>query len=299
MKRAFSTVCLGAALVFSVVACSRPAATVNGEKIERETLELHVKEKMQEHQQRSAAVTPEMLRQGVLQQLIDERLMLAEARTRGIAVKDEELNATMDAMEKNVGKEGFEKALKEKGLSRETFRARTREKLTMTRFIQSLVPDDAVTEDEVSAFYRNSPRPFVKSARVLMNMIEFPTEEHAAAALQQMKEQKTDFDDYAKKVTAADASISATKGWTSADFFGPPISEAMKELRVGSTGGPYRGKKGYYLIRIDGRDKETIASYDEVKPNIRAMLLDQKRQEALAQWLEGKKKESKIVINLK
>lgn len=282
-----------------VMGCTRPVAVVNGEKIDKKTLDLHVQERILEHKQRNAEVTQAQIRDGVLQELIAERLILAEARLKGITGTEEEVSAEIASSKKSLGDEGFDKALKEKGLSPESYRQRIREKIIMNKFIRSLVSDSAVAEEEIQNAYKESPKPFVKSARVKITLIEFPVEEKAAAALRELKDKGTDIETLSGKLAAADPSISSTSGWSNPDFFSPQIAHAIKNLKVGQTGGPYQGKKGFYIIRVDDREKETIAKYEEVRENIRAMLLDQRRQSALQHWLSEKKANAKIVITLK
>jgi len=70
-------------------------------------------------------------------------------------------------------------------------------------------------------------------------------------------------------------------------------------LKEGQQGGPFKGKTGYYLVRVKERQNEGIAAFEEVRESIRATLLQQKRSEAYMHWLEQKRKTAKIVINLK
>jgi parvulin-like peptidyl-prolyl isomerase len=76
------------------------------------------------------------------------------------------------------------------------------------------------------------------------------------------------------------------------------MAAAIKALKDGQYGGPYKGQKSFYLVRVKEREPEGIAKYEEVKDMIRNMLLQQKRTEAYLKWLEQKRTTSKIVTNL-
>jgi foldase protein PrsA len=279
--------------------CSKPVATVNGKKIDQATLDLHLREKVQDHKMQNVKIEKDKLKESVLQELIGERLMLDEAAAQGMKVSDEEVNKQIDGIRKNIGDEQFNKALKEKGITLDAFKQRTREKLLLTKFITNLVNADAVTDDEIRDYYKNSQKPFMKPLRVNMRMMEFETETEAKAVAEDMKKNKIDFDDMTKKLSDKSKATATDYGWVSPDFFSPSLANSIKNIKAGQYGGPYKGQKSYFLVKVKERENESIAPFDEVKDNIRNILLAQKRQEAVAHWIEQKKKSSKIVINLK
>ena len=294
-NRIFVTVFIIACLFYNI-GCSRPVATVNGKKIDRATFDLHLKEKIEGHKEQN--VTPDMkkLKDAVVQELIAERLIIEEAEAKGIKVSDDELNREIDAIKKNMGEDAFNKTLKERGLSPERFRSRTREKMIMQRFVGGLATDDSISEETLREYYKNSPTPFIKQAKVLMKMIEISSEESARAIINEMKTKKTDFDEMAKRLADEKKAIVSEYGWVTPSFFSPAISQAVKNLSVGQYGGPYKGLKNYFLIKIKDREKEGIAKFDEVKDNIKSTLLEQKRQAAISHLLAEKRKTAKIEI---
>ncbi len=278
-------------------ACAKPAATVNGKEISRETLELHMKERMEDHKQRKVTIDEKKLRAAIIQELISERLTLDEAAARGITVSDEEVNAEIASIQQRMGEEAYRKSLKEKGISADAFRARIREKFVMTKFIEGFAGDDAVTEQQMSEYYRNSPKPFVMPARVNMKVAEFQTEDAAGAAAEDIR-RGADFDHYAKKLSDEKKAVVSDYGWVSPEVFSPEMAAAIKGLKEGQSGGPYKGQKGFYLVRVKERKDESIAPYAEVKGMIKSTLLQQTRYAMYMQWLEQKRSISKIVINI-
>ncbi len=285
--------------IFYITGCSRPVAEVNGKKIDRSALDLHFREKAQELALQNIPVDKEKLKQAVLQELIGEKLILDEAASRGIKISDEEVSKEIDAIKMSVGEEQFNKTLKLKELTLDAFRNRTREKMIMNKFIENLVGDDSVSEDEIREFYMNSQKAFIRPSRVFMSMIEFDTEAAARTAAADMKINKIDFDVMAKKISSERKTAVMDYGWVSPDFFSPSLANAINNIKEGNYGGPYKGQKGYYLIKVKEREREGIAKYEEVRDNIRNALLSQKRQAAVALWITEKKKASKIEVFLK
>jgi parvulin-like peptidyl-prolyl isomerase len=279
--------------------CSKPAATVDGKAISKEKVDLHMKDRLQEHKLQKVSVDQKKMKDAILQELIDEQLALNEAAARGIIISDAEVDKEIDLLRKKIGEEQYQKALKDKGLTPESYRSRVRDRIALTRFVESFVKTDDITEEEMRDFYKNSSKPFLKSARVNMKIVEFQTEDAARTAVSEMQKTKADFDDYAKKLDTEKKASVTDYGWVAPDFFSPSMASSIKMLKEGQQGGPYKGKTGFYLVRVKERQNEGISTFEEVKETIRAGILQQKRGDAYMQWLEQKRKTAKIVINLK
>lgn len=284
--------------IFLNSACSKPAATVNGKKITKETLEMHLKERVAEHKGQNVIIDDKKLRESVLQELISERISLDEAAVKGITASDADADKEIDAIKQRFGDDMFQKSLKEKGLTLDSFRQRVKEKIVLGRFVETFAKESDVTEAEVSDRYKNSPKPFIKPARVNMKIVEFQSEETARSAAEDLKKANAEFDQYADQLGKDNKANVTDYGWVSPEFFSPSMAAAIKALKDGQYGGPYKGQKSFYLVRVKEREPEGIAKYEEVKDMIRNMLLQQKRTEAYLKWLEQKRTASKIVINL-
>ncbi|UCE79548.1 MAG: SurA N-terminal domain-containing protein [Nitrospiraceae bacterium] len=291
-------------LVFSIVilvflsGCSKPPIIVNGKEIDGKTYEFRLNERVEAHKQMKLGVDMSRIKQAVIQELIGETLILEEAAGRDIQVSDEELDKQITSMRKSAGKEEFDSRLKERGIAFDQFKTMTKEKMIISKFINTLVNEDAVQEHEIREYYSNSPKPFIKPIRVFMRLVEFPNEEAALAALDIMKNNKISFDQMADELREEKKAFSTDYGWVNPAVFSRSISSAIKGLDVGTHGGPYMGKNSYFLIRVKDREKETVARFEEVKDDINTLLLQQKRQAAIAHWVADRKKMAKIEINL-
>jgi len=283
--------------ILLISACSKPAATVNGKKISKETLEMHLKERVEEHKRQNITIDSKKLRESVIQELVSERIALDEAAARGITASDADVNREIDAIKQRFGEETFQKSLKEKGMTVDSFRQRIKEKIVLVRFIDTFAEND-ITEKEIADYYKSSPKPFIKPARVNMKIVEFQSEDAAIATAEDLKKTKTDFDQYADKLSKENRANVTDYGWVSPEFFSPSMAEAIKSLKDGQHGGPYRGQKGFFLVRVKERQPEGISSYEEVKDMIRKQLLQQRRSEAYMKWLGQKRSASKIEISL-
>lgn len=285
--------------VVALTACSRSVATVNGKKISKEAFTVHFRERMEEQKKQNIAVDEKSLKDSIVQELVNERIALDEAALRNITVSDEDVNREIETMKKRVGDEPFLKSLRDKGMSLDTFRQKIRNSLIHTKFIESLVNDKDVTDAETEDYYRNSQTPFIRPARVLMMIVEFQTEDAARSASFELKKSTEDFDAFMKKLADAGKAAMSDYGWVTPDFFSPSIATAIKGIREGHYGGPYKGQRGFFLAKVKEREAEGVSSYEDMRGTIRNILLQQKRSEAYIQWLIQKRAASKIVITMK
>ncbi|MBA4372962.1 MAG: hypothetical protein C0402_08865 [Thermodesulfovibrio sp.] len=285
-------------LLLLCAGCSKPVATVNGIAVDKRTFEVLVRERTEEAGHVVTGPELKKLKEGVLQALITEALMLEDAAAQGIAVTDEEAAREVEEIRKSMGEAAFSKALKDKGIPVDIFRKRTREKLLIARFTESLLSKEKVSDEEVRRYYADSPRPFLKPTKVLMNMIEFGDEAAARAIMSDMRAQKADFDAVAKKLADEQKINVSGYGWVNPDLFSPGLSQAVRNMRNGQHGGPYKGKDKYYLVKVMDREKDTISSFDEVKDSIRGTLLEEKRQMTFAHWISRKRSQAKIEVHL-
>jgi parvulin-like peptidyl-prolyl isomerase len=280
--------------------CAKPpVAVVNGKAIDRDTLDLVMKEWVREHARQNIKVDGETLKRSVLPQLVDERLALDEAAKRGIGVSDEEMNKAIDSTRGRMGKAAFQAMLDDAGMSLDSYRKRTRERMIMARFKETLQKTVSITEEELRDYYRNSQKPFIKPARMLVKMIEMESEDVARRALKEMRDKNMDFDDLARRLKSQGKATVIDYGWVKAEFFSPEISAGLMNLRKGQYGGPYRGKTRSYLIRLKQREKERIATFAEVREDIRKILTERRTEEAFAIWLDRRKRSSTVEISLK
>lgn len=278
--------------------CSKPVATVNGRPVDNRTFEVMVRERTADAGHAVTGADLRKLKEGVLDALIIEMLMAEEATAQGMKVTDAEAAAEVESIRKSMGEAAFSKALKEKGIPVDIFRQRTKEKLLISRFTASLLGGEQVTDEEVRRYYSGSSRPFLKPTKVLMNMIEFGDEAAARAVMKELREQKADFDAVADRLSAGQKANVSGYGWVNPDLFSPGLSLAVRNLRNGQHGGPYKGKDKYYLVRVTDREKDSIASYEEMKDSIGMTLLEEKRQRAFAHWLDRKRSQAKIEVRL-
>jgi parvulin-like peptidyl-prolyl isomerase len=182
-------------LGLSGISCSKkPAAIVNGEEISLKEFNQKLKQRMESHKVQGADIAESKLKDAVLDEIIGNRLLLQGAREKNINVADKEIDEEIASIKKRLGEDRFNETLKKLGLSQEEHRKQVRERLTINKFIESLVSDDSIKEEDIKKYYKESPTPMMKPERVYVKLIQVPTREEGEKIIKEMKEEGLDFD---------------------------------------------------------------------------------------------------------
>lgn len=284
--------------IFFLSGCSKkPAAVVNGEEISMDEFQIQLNQRLLSHKTTGVNINKKELRDAVINELIGRKLLLQVAKEKGIKVSEEELNKAIEAIKSSVGDEKLKKFLKDMNMTEQEYRKQTRDTLTIRKLISSLVPEDKITEDIMKEYYKNRAMPYIKPERVYVRLIQVTTEDEAKKIITELKK-GMDFDKVAERLKAEKKAAVTDYGWAQPDTFSGEIKEALKKLKKGQYGGPYKGKEGYYILRVKDREPEKVMSYEEAKGQIKRELLAQQRQATVAHLIEERKKKANIEINI-
>jgi parvulin-like peptidyl-prolyl isomerase len=194
---------------------------------------------------------------------VDEKLLLAEARNRiGLEdqVPDEQLltNSSMDPSLKN----------------RRLIEWRTGE----------LAAGVTVEPGEISAYYENNKRDFLRPARVKVSQILLDSEDKAVQALDNVKDgDESRFREVAQLMSVG---VEANKGGAMGVFqMGELPSEletVIFSLQAGEISQVVESAYGYHLFRLDEKYGPELISEQDASPEIETKIRDRKFQDLLA-----------------
>jgi parvulin-like peptidyl-prolyl isomerase len=209
------------------------------------------------------------------------------------------VNKEIDRIRTSIGSDAFERQLKEKGMTFHDYHDRIKDQMIIVKYIDSLIPKESITEQEMMEFYKKSPKMFINHKKVLVRIMQTATKEEADEILKEMKEKKMSFDEMADRFAKEKAGAVTDYGWTETSFFSPEIANALLSLQKGSYGGPYKGRDGYFILRVKDRKDETPMTYNEAKDKIKSVLSNQRRQAAVAHLIAEAKKNASIKVYIK
>jgi len=225
-------------------------------------------------QNRLDASKPE-LKQQVLESMVAEKLILAQALIDSIEVTDDQVNQALDQQIQNITRQlGSTERVEQyygKPINRikREFRDEMRKQLLVQRVRQSREASLSVSRREVEEFYTTfkDSLPRVPEEFVLSHIFMIPK---ADSAIEQQTRQKLQsildsiraggkFADFAKRYSQdGSASGGGDLGWVKRGDFVREFEEVVFSLKEGEISGIVKTQYGYHIIQLEGRRGESV-----------------------------------------
>ena len=204
--------------------------------------------------QRGAAYNNPEGRKVILEQIISNKLLLLEARSNLYETEPE-----------------FKAEL-----------ARLKENLLVNYASGKVFDRVTVTEGELRDYYEKNLDRLGGGATVNASHILVDTEEQALEILGKIKSGELSFEDAAMQFSSCP---SGERGGNLGDFsqgqMVPEFDRAVFSMEVGEiTEVPVKTQFGYHLIKLNSKNEAQVPSFEEIEPQLREALLNEKRHEA-------------------
>jgi peptidyl-prolyl cis-trans isomerase SurA len=229
------------------------------------------------------------LRNQILDQLIDEKLIVAEAKKQGVTASEADVNQQIDqaigeAKERLGGEEGFRRQLEKENTTeaklREKYRSDLQRQLVAQRLIEKTFPKSkrpVVTAVEAEAYYKSHPDKFPKvPAEVKVQVIQIPAEADSTrireARLKALAARKRIVAGEKFAKVAGEVSEDPNSARSGGDLgFLPkgaldrPLDEAVWSLKDHELSQPVRSAVGWHILEVIERDTlKTAAGRDSL-----------------------------------
>ena len=270
-------------------------ATVNGEVITYSQFRQHVFEieraygkvysgKELENQLRDK-------RKSILNDLIEEALLLDEAKRENVKVDKIEIEKMVNtAKSKFESSDDFYNALRNEGLTLETLEKEYRQRLMIKKIIQFKVNSKArIEEYEISQYYQAHRKDFFEPEQVKIRQM-----------LIKMKGDEKTAEQVAKGI------LERIKGgenmeWEELGFINmsellPELGAAISELKVNEIADLIKTQAGYHIIRLEGRKLSKMRKLSEVRDGIHRILFSRKADKIYVDLVDKLKKKADIEI---
>ena len=277
---------------------NRIVAVVNDEAITAADVEEHLNTLLDQQQAAPANADPEQMRQAILRRLIEQRLILQEARRSGIVVNMDEIAKRLDELRSQFDSdEGFQQSLEAAHLSRERLKEQLRDQLMVQRVIDTDVrstilvsPQDVARElGAHPELARSGDR--VRASHILIRVNESRPEAKAQALSEDIHRQLTggaDFAALAKRYSEdPHRDEGGAMGWVAQGELMPELDSALFGLQVGELSVPIRTRLGFHLLKIEERRTASSLSLMEANHAVYQQLYQKKFQEVFNRWLNG------------
>lgn len=256
------------------------------------------------------------VRQQVLGQLVEEKVLYLEAEKKGLVPTQEEIDQevadrTAEIQEAWGGEEAFKEAKEYYGYTDESFKAFLEDQVIVQKVKDDMFKDIAITDDAINAYYEEHKDELVNYGKADTRHLLFKTEEEAKAASDKIKNGEVTFDelfteyaDNKAKAAATDATdedkalpISEELGTVSHNQsnYDPLFLAGLKPLKEGEVSEPVKSSFGYHIIEAKNVTESTPKEFnDELKAQIKTALENEEKNSIYETQLASLEKEYNV-----
>lgn len=238
------------------------------------------------------------LKRRVLDQLIEKRLNLQEARRLGLAVTDEELNQRIKETMGSYPKSEFVTFLTKEGTTFEEWKNGVKENILLDKLITSQVYLPLkVSEKEIITYYQEHQDQFREPKRFRIRQILVENQAEAEEILKALGKGEG-FEELARKRSLSpDKERGGDMGYFSTEEMLAEWEEAVGKLSPGEVSYPVESPYGWHIFKLEKVLPPRMVSLKEARKEIKEKLLLERREGALKEWLLGLRVQAKIEIN--
>lgn len=247
------------------------------------------------------------IKQACLQNSINTQIMLTQNE---IQVSDDEIDKEV---EENISKlkeqypeDGkFEEVLSQYGFTEDSFKETQKKELKAQKVYDQITGDIEVTDDDVQAYYdENKDTQYTQSAganaaHILLAEKDSDGNIDFDASLKKAEEVKAKLDsgeDFATLASQYGTDGTKDKGGDlgyvayNQQNYDQDFLDGFKALSEGQISDPVKSQFGYHIIKATGLKDSQVTPFDQVKDQIKAQLLQEKKNQAyqdkLKEWKE-------------
>jgi peptidyl-prolyl cis-trans isomerase C/foldase protein PrsA len=238
------------------------------------------------------------LKKALLDQLIEKRLVLAEARTMGITVSNDEVEEALSSIRGSYPQGGFGEVVRDEATLRQ-WKEKLHQRLLIEKVINRVSQaTSTVDENALRKYYKKHRADFVVPEQVRARQIVVKDRQEAQNLLTRLK-QGASFEELARRhSTGPEAEMGGDLG-----FFGqgdmPEEFDVVFSLKAGETSEIVQSPYGYHIFQVVARRGQSESNFDEVKDQIRKAIVREEEDNLFQAWLKKAKKKAIIRVNKK
>jgi peptidyl-prolyl cis-trans isomerase SurA len=291
----------GVAIALAAPVTDRIVAVVNKDLIMLSELQSEIEplEKRLHDQYRGAELERQLrqLRYSTLTRMIERKLQIQLARTRGIEVSDDDIKRAIQELRRQ-GERIDESNPEEKQA--------IREQLILLRLVDREVRSGVmVSEPDLRRYYElhqvrfSLPEEYrISQILILPKLSE--TQPETMARAKRVWTQLTKGADFAelalKHSDGAEATRGGNLGFVRQGELLAPIERALTSLQPGQISEPIETTEGIHIIRLDEKKQSQFRPFEEVKNEISNLVLQQKTEDVFQAWIADIKNRAFIEV---
>jgi len=293
-----------AGLIFALTGCQEDkeekiVGEVNGDAITQKQFDQHYKLVVNYYEQVYGKIDEnkdkeliKSLKDSTFDDLVVQKLVWQEAQKRGLEVDQQQVEEDLEYIREQRNKQeenGYQKFLDENGFDEEFLKQEWKTQNLFYQLRDEVTRDVTVTEEECQEYYEQNKEAFSHPAGKQIYHILVETQQEAEDILAKLEEGES-FSDLAAQhsIDPGSKSQGGDVGVVNEDTnFVEPFKKAALELAPGELlTTPVETEYGFHIIKAGQQLEEGIWPFNEVKDDIRTVLLQNKRNQAYSQFLE-------------
>lgn len=296
----------------SVQTIDRIVAVVNGEVITQvdllralATIEAELRTNYTDPEEFAEKLAP--FKKNIIEQMIEEKLILSEAKKFDLQVDPEKMESRLKQLEDNFSSpQEFERALESQDLTLKDLQDRFRDqeimKKTVDYFVRAHIKIDP---KELEEYYELHKSELMRPEEVLLKSIliaaDSEQEEYAALhtakrVLERLKEGES-FADLVKEYSqGTSVQGDGNLGWFKKGQLMKEIDETIFNLEPGEFTEVIRTPQGYRIFMLEEKKAKQPIPFSEAQDIINNLLYNQRFSEAFSSWIEKIKQDADILI---
>ena len=196
------------------------------------------------------------------------------------AAKEMGVSLSADPLEAGFSVMAAEESYRQAGFTERDLLEADRAGRLSKAMAEKVFPQVPVADDEVRRTFEQQGQAFQQSWRVGASVGIFKAADAAGLLRQRLQQGEA----FAEAATALGALETGTVEVTPISPIPQPFIDALSKLRPGEISEPVAAGSSWFVARVDRRDDSAARSFEELKPDVTALLADQKRQDLFTDW---------------
>lgn len=289
-------------LVFAGCGNKNVVVTVNGEDILKDELEKRTKQVAAMYQydleNPDNQETAELLRDQVLQSIIEEKLLRQDAAAKKIEITKEEIDSEMENIRGQFESEdAYQQFLQERLFTEEELKTFVENQLLLNKIFEEVTKDISEPLQDPREYYEAHKESFKQAEMVNAQHILVSTEAEAKEVIERL-DKGEDFGDLAVELSL-DPTAKENKGvinyFTRQDMLMEQFKEAAFALEVGEyTKTPVLTMYGFHVIKTLDKVEAKQYEFEEIKEDLEGRLILEAKQQEFTKYMDKLQAEAEL-----
>jgi peptidyl-prolyl cis-trans isomerase C len=241
----------------------------------------------------------DVLRQRVLDEMIDRTLLLQQARARSLVVGQDQVERAFLRVRSEYPGTHFDDLLAQERLGQAELKARLRDQLTVEKlFHEEVFPQVQVTDAELERYYADHPQEFQDPERVHVLQIVVANREEAVQLRDKLRRDPRKFAELARKSSIApEGQNGGDLGFIGRGSGFPEVFDLCFSLPLNVLSDVTPSPYGFHLFKVIEKKPAQRRTLDQARAGISEKLLRDKRLAAQEEYLAALRKRAQIKID--